>query len=126
MPCFPLHQSRNFQPPVKYGVGPNVEVLKGTPLEKSFVNTIVAITELDVGAGRKSVRRPALLAAASAPDPAPDQISVVGVARVVAFVPVNRTRAEVSWYVEVGCDTFEPNFQSMNFRNLGKINSGVN
>src|SRR5579864_9718773 len=126
MPGLFLHKSRNFQPPIKYGVGPNVEVLKSAPLEKSFVNTIVAITELDVGAGRKSVRRPALLAAASASDPASDQISIVGVARVVAFVPIDRAWAEVSRNVEVAGYPFEPKVQRVDFWNLGKINSGVN
>src|SRR5579864_8143888 len=126
MPGLFLHKSRNFQPPVKYGVGPNVEVLKRAPLEKSFVNTIVAITELNAVAWSESISRPALFTSTTAANPTSDQIAVVGVARVVAIVPIDRAWAEVSRNVEVAGYPFEPKVQRVDFWNLGKINSGVN
>src|SRR6185437_5528554 len=106
-------------------ISAKVEVLQRATLEERFVHAAMAITELNVGTWREPISQPALLASAPPSDPAADEVAIVGVAGMVALVPVERAWTEMRRHVHVVGDALKAQIEFRNLRNVGKINSGI-
>jgi hypothetical protein len=120
-----LDEARNAQSMSQHQISPKIEVLQRATVQECFVDAVVAITELNVAAWREAVSQPSLLAAGAAPDPAADEIVIVGLTGVVPLVPVEGARTEMRGHIHVVGDALEAQIELGNFWHMGEINAGI-
>src|SRR2546423_4185208 len=125
IPGLALDEARDSQGVCQHQLSPQIEVLQRAALQECSVDAVVAITKLNIAAWREPVSQPSLLAPAAAPDPAADEIAVIGVAGVVALVPVEGARAEMRWHIHIIGDALKAEIEFWDFWNMGKINAGI-